>query len=348
MKAMIYRRYGGPEVVGLAEVPTPSPRPNEILIRIMATTVNSGDWRARSLKMPAGFGLLGRLAFGLLGPRQPILGAELAGIVESIGSKVTRFSVGDEVIAFPGGKFGSHAEFRCIEEDGMVTFKPANLTFEEAASISFGSTTALPFLRDKARIMRGDKVLVVGASGSVGTAAVQIAKHFGADVTAVTSTGNVNLVRSLGADRVIDYTQVDFAASDESWDIILDTTATATYARCEAVLRPGGRLVVVNGTFSQALGIGRPSKATGKQVITGVAPLRPGDLREIADLASSGALKPVIDRVYRLEEAVEAHAHVDTGRKRGSVVLTVADTPLQVAVSRLAPGRSRPDLAVVS
>lgn len=324
MKAVTYRQYGGPEVVTLADVPKPSPKPKEILIRILATTVSSGDWRARSLNMPAGFGLLGRLVFGLTGPRQPILGAELAGIVEAVGREVKRFRPGDEVIAFPGGSFGSHAEFRTMPEDGMVAFKPANLTFEEAASLSFGSTTALPFLRDKAKVKRGEQVLVVGASGAVGTAAVQIARHFGAEVTAVTSTGNVELVRSIGADRVIDYTQVDFATTGETWDIIVDTTATVSFGRCAQSLKPGGRLVVVNGTFEQALGIGKPSKASGRQVIAGVAPLRPADLRYIAELASRGELKPVIDRVYPLEYAAEAHAYVDTGRKRGSVVLRVA------------------------
>ncbi len=348
MKAITYRQYGGPEVVTLTDVPKPSPKPNEILIRILATTVTSGDWRARSLKMPAGFGLLGRLVFGLTGPRQPILGAELAGIVEATGSKVTRFRPGDEVIAFPGGKFGSHAEFRCMPEDGMVALKPANVTFEEAASLSFGSMTALPFLRDKARVRRGERVLVVGASGAVGTAAVQIAKHFGAHVTGVTSTGNIDLVRSLGADEVIDYKRVDFTMTGEAWDIILDTTATVPFGRCASSLKPGGRLVVVNGTFAQALGIGKPPKTSGKQVITGVAPLSPSDLGDIADLASSGALKPVIDRFYRLEDAAEAHAYVDTGRKRGSVVLTVASSPVETATRALTAGRARLALAAMS
>ncbi len=326
MKAMTYRQYGGPNVVTLSEVPKPSPKPNEVLIRILATTVTSGDWRARSLNMPAGFGLLGRLVFGVTGPRQTILGAELAGIVDAVGLDVTRFRPGDEVIAFPGGKFGSHAEFRTMPEDGMIAIKPASLSFEEAASLSFGSTTALPFLRDKAKIKRGDQVLVVGASGAVGTAAVQVAKHFGAEVTAVTS--NVNLVRSIGADRVIDYTKVDFASTGDTWDIILDTTGTVSFARCVHSLKNGGRLVVVNGTFAQALGIGQPSKASGKHVINGVAPISPDDLRYIAKLATSGELKPVVDRIYRLEDAAEAHAYVDTGRKRGSVVLRVASSQL--------------------
>ncbi len=324
MKAVIYRRYGGPDVVTLAEVPKPTPRSNEVLVGIRATSVNSGDWRARSLEMPAGFALLGRLVFGFTGPRQPILGTEFAGVVEAVGAGVTRFRPGDEVVGFPGGRFGSHAEFRTMPEDGLIDFKPANLSFEEAAALSFGSNTALPFLRDKAEIKKGDQVLVVGASGAVGTAAVQIAKHFGAEVTAVTSTPNVDLVASIGADRVIDYKKVDFATTGEAWDIIVDTTGTAPFDRCERSLKPRGRLVAVQASFSQILGIGKPSKASGKKVIASVPALRREDYRYIMDLAASGALRPVIDRVYDLEDAADAHAYVDTGRKRGSVVLAVA------------------------
>lgn len=324
MKAITYSKYGPPSVVALTEVPKPQPKDNEVLIRIHATTVSSGDWRARTLSMPPGLGLLGRLVFGVTKPRQPILGTELAGVVESVGKSVTRFSPGDEVIAFPGGGYGSHAEYRTMPEDGMIAAKPANLSFEEAASLSFGNTTALPFLRDKAKVKPGDQVLVVGASGAVGVAAVQVAKHFGATVTAVTSTANVSLVRSIGADKVIDYTQVDFATTGETWDIILDTTGTVPFGRCEKSLKAGGRLVVIMGTFAQTLGMGGASRASGKHVISGVVPLSVNDMRYISDLASSGALKPVVDRVYPLEKAAEAHAYVDTGRKRGSVVLAVA------------------------
>ena len=287
MKAVTYSKYGPPSVVALTEILKPAARDNEVLIRIHATTVTTGDWRARSLKMPPGLGLLGRLAFGVTKPRQPILGTELAGVVESVGKSVTRFRPGDEVIAFPGGRYGSHAEYRTMPEGGMIVLKPANLTFEEAASLSFGSTTALPFLRDKAKVKQGDKVLVVGASGAVGVAAVQIAKHFGATVTAVTSTGNLGLVRSIGADRVIAYTQVGFATTGETWDVLLATTGTVPFSRCERSLNPGGRLVIILGTFAQTLGIGAPPKASGKQVITGVVPLSVDDMHYISELASS-------------------------------------------------------------
>lgn len=342
MKAMTYRQYGGPEVVTLSEVEKPTPQPNEVLIRILATTVTTGDYRARSLNMPAGFRLIGRLVFGLTRPRQPILGTELAGIVESVGADVINFNPGDEVIAFTGGAYGSHAEYRTMPETGTIAAKPANLSFEEAASLSFGSMTALPFLRDKARIKAGDSVLVVGASGAVGSAAVQIAKHFGADVTGVTSTSNVQLVASLGARRVIDYTEKDFATTGDTWDIIIDTTGTVPFARCDRSLKAGGRLVAIQGSLAQTFGIGKPSKASGKEVIAGYVPARPDDLRLIAKLASQGELKPVVDRVYRLEDAAEAHGYVDTGRKRGSVVLTVASGPRQTTTRALAAARALP------
>lgn len=352
MKAMTYRQYGGPDVVTLAEVAKPSPKKNEVLIRILATTVTTGDHRARSLDLPAGFGLAGRLVFGLTRPRQPILGTELAGIVESVGSDVVNFNPGDEVIAFPGGAYGSHAEYRTMPEAGTIAHKPANLSFEEAASLSFGSMTALPFLRDKARIKAGDRVLVVGASGAVGSAAVQIARHFGAEVTGVTSTSNVDLVSRLGAHRVIDYTKTDFATTGETWDIILDTTGTVPFARCDRSLRAGGRLVAIQASFAQTLGIGKPSKASGKVVIAGYVPARAEDLRYIAKLASQGDLRPVVDRIYPLEQAAKAHAYVDTGRKRGSVVLTVAASPGMILHSRMdgapAVATAKPTLASIS
>jgi NADPH:quinone reductase-like Zn-dependent oxidoreductase len=322
MKAVVYSTYGAPDVVALADVPKPAPKDDEILIRIRATTVTTGDWRARSLNMPAGFGLLGRLVFGVFGPRKPILGTELAGEVEAVGSAVTRFKVGDQVFAYTGASYGCHAEYRTLAEDGLIALKPANLSFDAAASLSFGGTTALSNLR-KARIRARDSVLVVGASGGVGTAAVQLAKHFGARVTAVCSTANLDLVRSIGADKVIDYTQEDFSKGDETYDIILDMTGTAPFSRCDRALKPGGRLVVVLGSLGQALGIGRPSKKSGKTVISSLPTVTVEDMHLLARLAESGEFKPVIDRCYPLAHAAEAHAYVDGGHKRGSVVLSV-------------------------
>ena len=323
MKAIVYRNYGPPSVVALAEVKKPTPKDHEVLIRIHATTVTAGDWRARSLNLPAGFGFLGRLVFGIFGPRKPILGTELAGEVEAVGSGVTRFKAGDQVFAFTGAGYGCHAEYRTMAEQGLIARKPENLSFEEAATLSFGGMNALGFLRDKAGIKRGDRVLIVGASGGVGTAAVQLAKHFGAEVTGVSSTANLDLVRSIGADKVIDYTREDFAKSGETYDIILDTTGTVPFARCESVLRQGGRLVAVQGSLAQALGLERPAKASGKKVIASVVAMKADDMQLLARLAATRELKPVIDRSYPLANAAEAHGHVDKGHKRGSVVLSV-------------------------
>jgi NADPH:quinone reductase-like Zn-dependent oxidoreductase len=326
MQAIVYTRYGNPDVVALAEVPKPIPRDREVLIRIHATTVTTGDWRARSLSMPAGFRLFGRLFFGVLGPRKPILGTELAGVVEGVGSAVTRFKVGDEVFAFTGANYGAHAEYRAMAEDALIALKPANLSFAEAATLSFGGMNALGFLRDKAGIKSGDRVVIVGASGGVGTAAVQIAKHFGAEVTGVCGTANIDLVRSIGADKVIDYTRDDFAKSGELYDIVFDTTGTVTLARCENALKQGGRLVAIQGSLAQALGMEHFSKASGKKVVAGVVTMKVDDMQLLARLAAVGELKPVIDRSYPLASAAEAHAYVDTGRKRGSVVLNVGSS----------------------
>lgn len=324
MKAIVYHRYGGPEVVVLADVPKPTPKGDEVLIRIFATTVTTGDWRARSLYMPGGFGFMGRLVFGVFGPRQPILGTELAGVIEAVGRSVTRFKVGDEVFAFAGGTMGCHAEYRTFPEDGLIALKPTGLSFEHAAALSFGGLTALGFLVGKGGMKRGDKVLIVGASGSVGTAAVQLAKHFGATVTGVCSTANVELVRSLGADKVVDYTKEDFATVGETYDIILDTTGTVPLSRADNALKTGGRLLLVLGTFAQAMGFERPSRNSMKKVVAGVTAARAEDIRLLANLAATGSFKPVIDRSYPLEHAAEAHAYVDKGRKRGNVILTIA------------------------
>jgi NADPH:quinone reductase-like Zn-dependent oxidoreductase len=323
MHAIVYRRYGPPDVVALTEMPKPVPRKNEVLIRIHATTVSTGDWRARSLQMPAGFDLLGRLVFGIFGPRQPILGTELSGVIEATGRSVTKFKLGDEVFAFPGEAFGCHAEYRTLAEDGPIAIKPANLTHAAAASLSFGGITALGFLRDKGAIKPGDRVLVVGASGAVGSAAVQLARHFGATVTGVCSAANGDLVRSIGAADVLDYRTNDFATSGATWDLILDTTGTVPFARAERSLAPGGRLLLVLASLAQSMA--KPTLAAGKRVSAGIVTTRVEDLEFLARLAASGEFRPVIDRLYPLASAVEAHAYVDTGRKRGNVVLSVRE-----------------------
>ena len=322
MKAVVYERYGPPEVLQLQEVDEPTPKDNEVLIKTHATTVTSGDWRVRSLNVPAGFGLMTRLVFGVSRPKQPILGTELAGVIESVGNDVKKFKVGDQVFAFSDTAMGCHAEYKCMPEDGAVALKPPNLTFEEAAALSFGGTTALDFFR-RGRLQNGERVLVNGAAGAVGTAAVQLAKHFGADVTGVCSTANLELVRSLGASHVVDYTQEDFTQNGETYDVIVDTAGSAPFSRSKASLKEGGRLLMVLGGLPDMLQIPWVSMTSSKKVIAGPAAGRAEDLRFLAGLAETGEFKPVIDRRYPFEQIAEAHRYVDTGRKKGNVVITL-------------------------
>lgn len=322
MKAAIYRRYGPPEVIRIEDVEKPTPKPNEVLVKVRATTVSTGDWRARSLSMPPGFGPFAPLVFGVVGPRQPILGTELSGEVDAVGANVSRFKVGDAVFAFPSFAMGAHAEYLALPQNGMIALKPPRLSFAEAAALSFGGVTALQFLRDRAKVRAGDKVLVIGASGSVGSAAVQLAKHFGAEVTGVCSTAKVELVRSIGADHVIDYTQEDFIRSGGSYDIICDTIGATSYARCEKALRPGGRLLLVASGLRQVLGAGE--KPNWKAVVAGTGNATVEHLLTLKGLAEAGRFKPVIDCRLPFEQIVEAHRRVDTGRKSGSVVVLVS------------------------
>jgi NADPH:quinone reductase-like Zn-dependent oxidoreductase len=322
MKAIVYEKYGHPSVLQVKEIEKPVPKENEVLIKIHATTVTSGDWRARSLNVPVGFGLISRLFFGVTKPRQPILGTELAGEIEAVGKEVRKFKVGDQVFAFSGAKMGCYAEYKCMPEDGAIALKPSNLLFEEAAALSFGGITALDFFR-KGKLKSGEKVLINGASGGVGTAAVQIAKHFGAEITAVCSTANVELVKSLGATQVIDYTKEDFTRNGETYDVIIDTVGTAPYSRCKDSLKKGGRLLLVLAGLPAMLQIPLVSITSGKKIIAGPAAERASDLHFLAELAKAGKFKPVIDRRYPFEQIVEAHSYVDTGRKRGNVIITL-------------------------
>lgn len=322
MKAIVYTKYGPPDVLQLKEVEKPATKDNEVLIKAHATTVTSGDWRVRSLNMPVGFGLISRLVFGVLGPRQPILGTELSGEVESVGKDVNNFKVGDQVFAFSGAGMGCYVEYKCMPEDGAVVLKPTNLTYDEAAAISFGGTTALDFFR-RAKLQSGEKVLVNGASGGVGTAAVQLARHFGADVTGVCSTANVELVRSLGANHLIDYTKEDFTENGETYDIIVDTVGTAPFSRSKGSLKERGRLLLVLGGLPDILRIPWVSMTGRKKVIAGPAAERAEDLRFLAKLAEAREFKPVIDRRYSFEQIAEAHGYVDSGHKKGNVVITL-------------------------
>jgi NADPH:quinone reductase-like Zn-dependent oxidoreductase len=322
MKAIVYERYGSPDVLQLKEVEMPTPKNNEVLIKTHATTVTSGDWRVRSLNVPVGFGIIMRLVCGVSRPKQPILGSELAGVIESVGNAVSKFKVGDPVFAFSDAAMGCHVEYKCMAEDGVVALKPSNLTFEEAAALSFGGTTALDFLR-RGKLKSGESVLVNGASGAVGTAAVQLARHFGAIVTGVCSSANLELVRSLGASHVIDYTQEDFTQNGEAYDVIVDTVGTAPFSRSKASLKEGGRLLMVLAGLPDMLQAPWVSMTSSKKVIAGPAAVRVEDLRFLAGLAEAGEFKPVIDRRYPFEQIAEAHRYVDTGRKKGNVIITL-------------------------
>ncbi len=324
MKAALYHRYGPPDVVQIEEIPTPVPKDDEVLIRVHATTVSTADWRLRSLTMPPGFGPFGRLAIGITGPRKPILGTELSGVITSIGSKVTRFKPGEDVVAFPGIRMGAHAEYRALPETALIVPKPANLTHDQAAALSFGGTTALWFLREKGGVKPGDHVLILGGSGSVGTAAIQIARALGATVTATASTRNLALVRGLGADHVIDYTTEDALKTPARFTHILDTLGVSTYAATEHLLLPGGRYLMVAGSLGQNLAALR-KHAEGRKHIAGTPSEKAMDLATLTRWATEGLLTPVIDSVHPLADIAKAHGIVEQGHKRGNVVIHIAD-----------------------
>ena len=320
MKAVVCPRYGGPEVLEFRDVPMPEPKVDEVRVKVMATSVTSGDSRLRAARFPAGMGLLARPFLGYRGPRQPILGTEIAGIVDAVGAGVTRYRAGDTVMAFPGGKMGCHAEYRCVPENGPIARKRAGLSFADAATLCFGGCTALHFL-DVAAVLPDDRILVVGASGAVGSALVQLARHRGAHVTGVCSARNADLVRDLGAAAVIDYETTDFRSDAEAYDVIFETVGSIVTREALPLLRPGGRFVAIAAGLPDMLAtIGGPGRK-GRRVIAGPATEKPEYVQQLAALAASGVLRPLIDKSYAFEEIAAAHAYVDTGRKRGSVAV---------------------------
>ncbi len=306
MKAIIYTQYGPPEVLHLTDLPKPIPKDNEVLIKVYATTAHVGDTRMRSFTVPQGMWLFARLYLGVFSPKRKVLGMELSGNVEAVGKSVTRFKPGDPVFASTSSvDFGGYAEYKCMPEDGMLAIKPDNLTYEEAAAAPTGADTALRCLR-KANIQPGQKVLIYGASGSVGTDAVQIAKHqFKAVVTGVCSSANLELVKSLGADAVIDYTREDFAERGETYDVVFDAVGKLPPAHGKKALKPAG-------TYLNVL----KDSGRGESI---------EELLFVKRLIEEGKLRPVIDRCFPLERIVEAHRYVDQGHKKGHVVIRVAN-----------------------
>ncbi len=324
MRAVVCTRYGPPEVLQLQHVERPAPRDDEVRIRVLATSVTSADSRIRGFRVPRSYWLFARLALGLRRPKNAILGSELAGVVDSVGKDVSRFKPGDEVFAYPGERGGAYAEYLCMPEGACVAIKPANVTYEEAAAIPFGGNTALHFLR-QGRLRIGQRVLVYGASGNVGSFAVQLAKVFGADVTGVCGPAHVDLVKSLGADRVIDYTKEGFAAGGEVYDLILDAVGTSPFAECMAALKSGGTLLQVVATPAVRLRTSFSLRRRGRTVVGGTATPKIENLDYLRELAEAGKIKPIIDRRYGLGQIVDAHRYVDGGHKMGSVVISVAE-----------------------
>jgi len=302
MKAMVCTKYGSADVLVLREVEKPTPKNNEVLVRIYATTVTSGDVRVRSFRCPLLYWLPMRLIIGVTRPRNAILGVEFAGEVEAVGAQVKRFKKGDQVYALNGMRFGAYAEYICIPEHGNIALKPKNVTYDEAAAIPFGGTTALHFFR-KANVKPGHKMLIYGASGSVGTSAIQLAKVIGAEVTAVCSSANFELVKSLGADHVIDYMKEDFTKRETRYDVIFDAVGKSSRVICKKALKSGGAFITVDGQ--------------------GVAKVLTEDLIYLASLTEAGKLQAVIDRRYPLEQIPDAHRYVDQGHKKGNVIITV-------------------------
>jgi 2-desacetyl-2-hydroxyethyl bacteriochlorophyllide A dehydrogenase len=323
MKAIVWTKYGPPDGLQLKEVEKPTPKDNEVLVKVYATTVTAGDCEMRSLKLPIWLRLPMRLYNGLRKPKKvTILGQELAGEIESLGKDVKLFKKGDQVFAATDFSFGAYAEYNCLPEDGMLALKPDNMTYEEAAAVPVGGLNALHFLR-KGNIQSGQKVLINGAGGSIGTIAIQLAKHFGAEVTAVDSTKKLDMLRSIGTDHVIDYTQEDFTKSGETYDVIFDVVGKASFPGSLRSLKKNGIYLLGNPTLSRSVRGRWTSMISSKKVIAGTADYKTEDLIFLKELIEEGKIKSVIDKSYPLEQMAEAHRYVETGQKKGNVVIIV-------------------------
>jgi len=329
MKAIVWTKYGPPEGLQLKEVAKPIPKDNEVLIRVHAATVTAGDCELRGLKLPPSLSIPMRLYMGLLRPKRiTILGQEFAGEIEAIGDAVTRFQIGDQVFAQAGFRMGTYAEYICRPEEpkgmaGLLVSKPANMTYEEAAAVPTGGLEALHYVRE-ANIQRGQKVLINGAGGSIGTMGVQLAKHLGAEVTAVDSTGKLGMLRSIGADHVIDYTMEDFTVNGETYDVIFDVVGKTSLALGMKSLSNSGIYLMANPRVSKMIRGRWASRGTNKRIAFGNVVYSTERLNYLKRLIEEGELRVVIDRTYPLEQVAEAHRYVETGRKAGNVVITVA------------------------
>jgi NADPH:quinone reductase-like Zn-dependent oxidoreductase len=323
MKAIIATKYGPPDVLHLREVEKPIPKDNQILVKVYATAVTAGDVNDRGVTpSPWWVKLLTRIALGLIKPRRKIPGSDLSGEIEAVGKDVTRFKADDLVFACTGWGSGAYAEYKCLPEDGLVALKPSNMTHEEAAAIPFGAITALHFLR-KATIQSGQKVLINGASGGVGTFAVQLAKYYGAEVTGVCSAANLEMVKSLGADAVIDYTQEDFTKSGQIYDVIFDTVGNTSFSGCKDLLEENGVYLSTEVKSQDLFQMLWASIVGSKKIIIGIANPKTEDLIFFKERSEAGELKSVIDRSYPIEQMAEAHEYVETGHKKGNVVIIV-------------------------
>jgi NADPH:quinone reductase-like Zn-dependent oxidoreductase len=327
MKAIVWTEYGPPDVLQLQEVEKPTPKEDEVLIRIYATTVTAGDCEQRSLKMPIWYALPMRAYIGLKRPESvTILGLDLAGEIESVGKDIRRFRQGDKVFGSSGLAFSANAQYICLPEepeDGVLARLPANMTYEQAATVPVGGLEALGFLR-QGNVQSGEQILINGAGGTIGPFAVQLARHFGANVTGVDSAGKLDMLRSIGADKVVDYTREDFTRSGETYDFILDVVGKTSFSGCMRSLKPNGRLLIANPGLSQIVR-GRWTSMTGnKKVMLGAVYPKTEDLIFLKELVEAGKLRAVIDRTYPLEQTAEAHRYVETGQKVGNIVITVA------------------------
>lgn len=330
MKAIVCEKYGPPEVLQLKEVPKPAPKDDEVLIRVLATSVNFGDLMARNFKavsprkfnMPFLIWVISKISFGIQRPKITIQGSELAGEIESVGKEVKRFKKGDPVFGFSMQTFGTYAEYVCLPEMGTLAIKPANLTYEEAAVVPYGSIMALNLLK-KVKIKPGQKVLVNGASGAIGSMAVQLAKHFGAEVTGVCSTPRLEFVKSLGADQVVDYTQEDFTHNGETYNLIFDILGKGSFSKFKRSLKPNGVLLFASFKMKQLMQMLLTYMAGSRKVICAFAPGSAEDLMTIKALIEAGKIKAIVDKSFPLEQIAEAHRYVEQGHKKGNIVITV-------------------------